>query len=423
MCDEEVTEFVSILERRCRQNVCSTPQDLPDGITMVVGKKKAEEELEEDFVNRKKASRDDWRELLASDFVDNEGTWIPAAENVSTALNRKVLAKYKLFVFPGARIRMTENGTVSGQTFSQGQTGVVRGFAVEEDNVKIEVSLVPPGQILEECDVETLPVITVGRTCSQDVWLSWRSRLAKREQFPVKLDVAATCHKILGSTLARVAFKLGEESSAYGLWDRKQLLVIISRVRSLDHIFPVGDWTQIERQVRALLIKESKEEKRLCDYLRNLDILSENPRRVVESFAETQDLSDAFPVAEVGCVYLLVNADDPRAFYIGETMNLRRRYSQHRTSSKTFGCRLRMDSIRLYCFVTGFQGGGFGVVYSLKNFETEWQSAAGRGGMSRHASELQQIGEDMIVRWNARKRYQELTMVKCGEFRRTMEPF
>ncbi|CAG0894073.1 unnamed protein product [Cyprideis torosa] len=30
--------------------------------------------------------------------------------------------------------------------------------------------------------------------------------------------------------------------------------------------------------------------------------------------------------------------------------------------------------------------------------------------MSRHASELQQIGEDMIMRWNARKRYQELTM-------------
>ncbi|CAG0897435.1 unnamed protein product, partial [Cyprideis torosa] len=180
----------------------------------------------------------------------------------------------------------------------------------------------------------------------------------------------------------------------------------------MDHIFPVGDWTQIERQVRALLIKESKEEKRLCDYLRNLDILSENPRRVVESFAETQDLSDALPVAEVGCVYLLVNVDDPRAFYIGSTMNLRRRYSQHRTSSKTFGCRLRMDSVRLYCFVTGFQGGGFGVAYSLLNFETEWQSAAGRGGMSRHASELQQIGEDMIVRWNARKRYQELTMVK-----------
>ncbi|CAG0902353.1 unnamed protein product [Cyprideis torosa] len=387
LSDEQVTEFLSILDRRCRQNVSLSHQHLPPGILMVVGKRKAEEELEEDFIKREKASRQDWREFLASDLVDNEGTWISAAENVSIALNRKVLAKYKLFVFPGARVRMTENGTFSGHTFSQGQSGIVQGFVDEEDNVKIQVSLVPPGQILEECDVDNLPVISVTRTFTQDVWLSYRSRLAKREQFPLKLDIAATCHKILGSTLARVAFKLGEESSAYGLWDRKQLLVIISRVRSLDHVFPVGEWSDIEKQVRALLVKEAKEEKRLCEFLRNLDVLSHNPRRVVETFAETLDLADALPVPEMGCVYLIFNSDDPKTFYIGETLNLRRRYSQHRTSNRTFGSRLRVDAVRLFCFITGFEAGSFGVKYYLKKFEDEWQRLAGQGGMSRHVTE------------------------------------
>ncbi|CAG0905939.1 unnamed protein product [Cyprideis torosa] len=333
LSDDQVEEFVTTFRRRCEGNICLSPEDLDEGIVMIVGKKKAEEELEREFIERKKFSCDDWREFLSSDFVDNEGTWIPAAENVSAALNRKVLMKQRLFLFPGARVRLTENGSISGQTFSQGQSGVVRSFLDVDGSVKIQVSLVPSGQIFEECEVESLPLISVGKSSSSDVWLSWRSRLAKREQFPLKLDVAATCHKILGSTLARLAFKLGDEKSAYGLWDRRQLLVIISRVRNLSHIYPVGAWADIEKQIRALLVKESKEEKRLCEFLRNLDVLRDNPRRVVERFTETLDLADVLPVPGIPCAYMIVNAHDPRVFWVGETLNLRRRYNEHRTSN------------------------------------------------------------------------------------------
>ncbi|CAG0902447.1 unnamed protein product [Cyprideis torosa] len=170
-------------------------------------------------------------------------------------------------------------------------------------------------------------------------------------------------------------------------------------------------WSDIEKQVRALLVKEAKEEKRLCEFLRNLDVLSHNPRRVVETFAETLDLADALPVPEMGCVYLIFNSDDPRTFYIGETLNLRRRYNQHRTSNRTFGSRLRVDAVRLFCFITGFQAGSFGVKYYLKKFEDEWQRLAGQGGMSRHVTEVRQVGEDLVVRWNLMSRSQQLTMV------------
>ncbi|CAG0901000.1 unnamed protein product, partial [Cyprideis torosa] len=63
-------------------------------------------------------------------------------------------------------------------------------------------------------------------------------------------------------------------------------------------------------------MKESAERELQRKKAENLERLSNNPRRVVETFEGPEDLADVFPVPEMGCVYLVVNYDDPRTFYI-----------------------------------------------------------------------------------------------------------
>ncbi|CAG0895546.1 unnamed protein product [Cyprideis torosa] len=77
----------------------------------------------------------------------------------------------------------------------EGQMGVVQGFIDGGDTVKIEVALVPAGQIVEECVLENLPVIAVGTVSVSSILLWLCGTVTQTQPIKNKQEAATLTHR------------------------------------------------------------------------------------------------------------------------------------------------------------------------------------------------------------------------------------
>ena len=80
---------------------------------------------------------------------------------------------------------------------------------------------------------------------------------ARHKQYGLKHRIASTIHGSMGDTEPQIASDISAADPNYRLWEKGQLIVLVSRTRlGIDTIF-VGDKTETLKALKTLLIKKT----------------------------------------------------------------------------------------------------------------------------------------------------------------------
>ena len=171
------------------------------------------------------------------------GNWIQASSATSQRLSNKVKEPIEVFLYPLARFEITYN--LDGH-FSQGQLAVLSSIPCQSDIdhfQPLHILTAPPG--CKQFPIEaTRP--------DQFISLGWKEQTigpaheivhsitghikAKRKQYGLCHRLAATIHAAMGQTLESLVTKISKDDD-YSLWDKKQITVLLSRIRKADQFF------------------------------------------------------------------------------------------------------------------------------------------------------------------------------------------
>ena len=307
--------------------------------------------------------------FTALDEMTSCGTqnWIKATSSISGFLNRVCPEPEFLFVHEGAVLRLTCN--LPQSNLHQGQLCVVNSFDIDSQSITVKIA--PPGyRILHLPRVDTLawPEVVIRKNVGV-LYKFHASTVCRRLQFPLKMYVASTVHKVMGDTLPMLSTQI-TEFKKYKFWTKEQLYVLLSRVRDLSHVTFVGDKTSILDCIKSTLHKEHH----LLPFIVNTITSYTSSSNVVD----TSELLSPFPIAHADIpaassafCYLLRSLKFPHLFYIGRCKNLRRRLREHNSGH---GAPFTSSVLRRPWAVVAYVH-GFHAATSLESFEADWQKS------------------------------------------------
>ena len=433
--DQESTEFCEIITRRCsRRQLVPDWKDVPPAVLRVLPTRKAVATAVADYLRRKREDP----ALVSATFTavdeveSSAGNWAPANEQCVRHLNHTCAEHEELFVFVGAVMRLTFNNTnpLLGPRFSQGQLCVVNtlpqgqhaGTARQRQRQRINITIIPAGErvgTLDNID-PTWATCDLARRMSAPAIVGRGYTKGRRLQWPLQYFVASTIHKVVGDTCDQLATQISAVDRRYKLWDRTMLLVLLSRVRNLGHITFVGTLAETLEGMTILLQQKSKATALVLRTLEGLDVLGQ-PDRVVEN-AYVQ-LQQDIPDYNVGFVYMLASSRRPLQAYVGETMNIRRRLTQHNSG---YGSHFTDDAVCrpwcLYALVVGFPGEATSAenAEARRNFEHQWHMAmAAIPHQRRDTNSIYAAGLEVFHAFQRRLRIPDLRFLQCGRVRTT----
>ena len=181
-----------------------------------------------------------------------------------------------------------------------------------------------------------------------------------RKQYGLKHYVSGTLHSMMGDTLTSMATEISHRNSNFNLWERGQLVVLLSRTRyARDTIF-VGSKSDTLHALKELVTKKCQ----WIDFIEDiLSMISTGSSRRLERPMMTQRhfpfrIRDAeLPQCNSGFVYMLISLRQMDFIYIGETQNIVKRLKEHnqgngsRTTTPDHLCPWAIVG-----YICGFQG-------------------------------------------------------------------
>ena len=328
-----------------------------------------------DLINRvrRQINHDQIRERICEDVERNRyshAEWQRASASIRDDLTKKKKEPEKLLFFRGAVFECTYN---EPRKFNQSQLALLHKLPDTEDldNFrKIEVLIAPPGLKEIHYDVETSEETYVNRgfrkikigTAPERACQVRKNIQGIRIQYGLRHFVSGTLHSLMGDTLTKMATEISAHNSNFNLWEKGQLVVLLSRTRYAKDTIFVGSKADTLSALRELVQKKTQ----WTDYIENiLSTITINTRSQIEDRQETftQEhfpfrIKDAqLPQCNSGFVYMLISLRQMDYIYIGETKNVITRLKQHNQgigSSSTAPEHLRPWAIVGY--VCGFQG-------------------------------------------------------------------
>jgi len=315
----EVRDVLAILERRCKNNNVLQWFQVPDGIMRLVSKKAAEKQVTDDYVTRKKSEQGaTYIESAAKDEARliTEGNWQEASEDLSRELDRKCLSRRDLIILKNSVMSLTYNNNTARPNlpiFSQGQLVVIKEIP-PTDNEPLIGKLIPVNEHFNgnfEEIPQNWPRIVIRRANSATYSLGERkTRLVRRNQFPLRYHVCNTIHKAMGDTINRIATRISNVDDNYALWEKAQLLVVISRIRSLDNLTFVGPWNENMNGIRCLLNKQNLISDYVTQRINSLNVIGDPIALYVPQFQRKIGFCSQVPYEECGFVYMFVSAQN-----------------------------------------------------------------------------------------------------------------
>ena len=296
--------------------------------------------------------------------------WRNATSETSNKLEEKVKPPKQLLFFRGAVYECTYNHKEG--IFNQSQIALLYDLPAREDvrNWKpIKVLIAPPALKDVEFDM-TLPkehFLSTGfteieiRTCPERPVVINRNLQAQRKQYGLKHRVTGTIHAAMGDTYESMASMISTTDKHFGLWDKGQLIVILSRTRDPSKTIFVGDKEDTLRAFRALLTKRTQ----WTDFMEHiLDVITINTSTSRQSTITAvpehypfQVCNMELPQCNTGFVYMLISLRRREYTYFGMTNCIRTRIVQHNSgygASATENYRLRPFAMMGY--ICGFCG-------------------------------------------------------------------
>jgi len=326
--DPQLMNIISIMRRH--DLVVASATDVPAGVMTVVGTRAAMDEVTTTILEKKKAETplQDKARSMATDQINKFGQWLEGDQTVSRKLDRTLHEPKELLLFKNWVYQLTYNnlrGTANLPRFSQGQLCLVEKLPTNQDD-SVHARILPPGTRHVNPDTDT------------QHWT--RAIIKKRDSFNV----------IIGSGM--------QKGRRHRLWDRNQLLVIISRITNLDHLIFIGNWRLTVAALRNILKLECPMTKWQSEILTRLDCLGREENRVIPSLADkTMNLTDCdVPDVDIGFVYLFCSSKNKDKLILGECSNIQTKIKE--LHSKTSSILDPFSPYILVGFFFGFLGDG-----------------------------------------------------------------
>ena len=332
-------------------------------------------EASKQFIDRVRRliTSNDLREKEAEDVAKGRYShqeWSRANDVTSATLDQKLKEPTQILFFRGAMYECTYN---EDGKFSQSQLAILFDLPSQDDLNnwrKIKVLVAPPGlkDFVFDHDASKESYLEQGFTdvkigvAPQRTQSLANNLQAQRKQYGLKHRVAGTIHSAMGDTIPQMATSISKRDTNFRLWDKGQLIVIISRTREAKHTIFVGDKEDTLAALKDLLLRKTQ----WTDYMEQvLDLVTINTRTEERNQSRTMDQQHfpfrncdiTLPQCNTGYVYMLISVRTRDFTYIGTTANLRTRLQQHNTgngSSSTEPSHLRPYALLAY--ICGFGG-------------------------------------------------------------------
>ena len=364
---------------------------IPTSTMRLYSKKVPAKEAARQFVDRVKrqVQESDRREREAEDVEKSRYShqdWSRASEITSSKLEQRLKEPRKLLLFRGAVYDITFN---KDGEFSQSQLAILFDLPSEEDLEnwrKIKILVAPLG--LKEIEfreedrkevylnkgfVERFIGVAPERMC-----IISNNVQAQRKQYGLKHRVTSTIHAAMGDTLPIMATEISRNVSNFKMWDKGQMIVILSRTKLAKNTIFVGDKNDTLSALKDLLTTKTQWTDYMEEVLKLITINSmenESPRVFTQSSFPYRVCDVVLPQCNTGYVYMLLSLRDNSFTYIGKTMNIRKRIQQHNAgvgSSSTEPIHLRPYALAAY--ISGFDSRNDLLCY----IETKWKQKRDR---------------------------------------------
>ena len=157
---------------------------------------------------------------------------------------------------------------------------------------------------------------------------------AKRKQYALSHGVTNTIHGAQGETLPKMATELSMSNSDFGIWDKGQLIVILTRTRKAEDTIFVGNKQETLSALKNILLSKNQ----WTDFSEHvLSIITINNNRNSLRLIRVMSQNDfpfricdiSLPTSRTGFVYFLISVRDRSFIYIGETICIVQQLRDH----------------------------------------------------------------------------------------------
>nr|XP_039258626.1 uncharacterized protein LOC120335208 [Styela clava] len=336
--EAQVIDIVNILGDNC--NFVGNWNSVPEDAMRIVSTRKAEQMAIDEFLEGKANDPNvQLVKFISTDEVYDGASWGPANTTQTHAITRQVLEPEEISLFIGAVLRLTYNNNSGNAKFSQGQLCIVNELLQADQlqsEVAVRVKLVPPGErSFSTLDSNWSDFILKPRY-TPDVLISGMIN-ARRLQLPVRFYKANTIHRVMGETCRLVATEINNQEPSkrhLRLWEKSQLLVLLSRVPTLACLYFVGDKSVTSSTIAQMLRTDDFWTSHISARL--MTNMSRQSHYLSNSDYPYSFSSREIPCFKSGVVYLLISLPFPNVSYLGQTgRNIKQRIAEHNAGNGT----------------------------------------------------------------------------------------
>ena len=355
----EAYETAKVISANC--NIKSTWEDATDSFCIkVFSTRAAEQEAVVQHPN-KIQSKSDLVSVIVSASDEESSTGSSNRLPTSTQnsfIDRNSITPKNILLYHGALMRFTAN--LKQIRARQGQFCIL--LEIPSDfTTQLEVLVAPPGcRYPSSFDKASLIQCGWRKAIVSKTYtpvINNQTTFLRRDFFPLKNYVASTIHKCLGDTFPKIITKISLTDCNYEIWEKEQLLVLLSRVRKMEEITFVGNKVDIENTLTTAIQKKSCWSEFINNFLSKISCSQGSHSSTTLDVLSTQfqPLNIVLLEGETGFVYLLLSTKIPIFFYFGETVDIRKRLREHNTGYGPIATSpIERRPFAVYAFITGF---------------------------------------------------------------------
>jgi hypothetical protein len=184
-----------------------------------------------------------------------------------------------------------------------------------------------------------------------------------RRQYGLRHYVSGTIHSAMGDTYNIMAISVSDFEKQYSLWDRCQLIVILSRTRLMKNTIFVGQKQETIRALKRLLTHRSQWSEYIDKVLDITTIHNESNTGEEVTSNLTLDQTNfpfricdtSLPQDQTGYVYFLVSRRNRHFVYFGATMCIRSFLINHNSGTGSFEVPIEFRPYALIAYICGFR--------------------------------------------------------------------
>ena len=297
--------------------------------------------------------------------------WQRASADTKSYLNTHVKEQETLLLFKGAVYEFTYN---NDGYFSQAQSAILYDLPSQEDIDrwrKIPVLAAPTGtkDIHFGSDATKESYLALGFTevkvgPAPERLVNSHNIQSRRKQYGLKHRVTSTIHAAMGDTLCRMATEVSRTDPNFSVWDKGQLVVVLSRTKLARNTIFVGIKEETLAVFKEILLRKTQ----WSDYIEDvLDVVTLSPQdSEVQRAPSTPFTQQSFPLricdvslpqCRTGYVYLLISLKNPDHTFFGETICLRTRIQKHNSGYGADGMNtVELRPFAILAYICGFNG-------------------------------------------------------------------